>query len=201
VSSLSFPIPHVAYRRPPCVRDRPRSPPRNPPSESLSLPLILFFQFFFLFPFPFSFPLSDLTPSFSPCTVRTHLHPYRALERIQCHSQTHCARPPRTRARTLSKSRRPRSPHPMHLHCCAHFPTSSLAHAPAASTLTSYRTPRQLAALPCRPSPETRVPASVTTPVAAEQCRLPAAGPSPLIPLSKLHCPSLPLAVLPRCTC
>ena len=75
--------------------------------------------------------LSNLTPSFSPCTVRTHLHPYRALERIQCHSQTHCARPPRTRARTLSKSRRPRSPHPMHLHCCAHLPTSSLAHAPS----------------------------------------------------------------------
>jgi len=73
--------------------------------------------------------------------------------------------------------------------------------AAAASTLTSYRTPRQLAALPCRPSPETRVPASVTTPVAAEQCRLPAAGPSPLIPLSKLHYPLLPLAVLTRCTC
>ena len=99
---------------------------------NLSLFPLFFFFNFFSFPFSFFFSsLSDLTPSFSPCTACTHLHTCRALERIQCHSQTHYAKPPRTRARTLSKSRRPRSPHPMHPHCCAHLPTSSLAHAPS----------------------------------------------------------------------
>jgi len=133
VSSLSFS--YSARRVPttaaPCPTGRGRH--REIRRANLSLfPLFFFFNFFSSFPFSFFFSsLSDLTPSFSPCTVRTHLHPYRALERIQCHSQTHCARPPRTRARTLSKSRRPRSPHPMHLHCCAHLPTSSLAHAPS----------------------------------------------------------------------
>ena len=138
MSSLSFSysarrVPTTAAPRPTSACARPAAVAAAKSAERISLSSpYSFFSIFFSFPFSFFFSsLSNLTPSFSPCTVRTHLHPYRALERIQCHSQTHCARPPRTRARTLSKSRRPRSPHPMHLHCCAHFPTSSLAHAPS----------------------------------------------------------------------
>ena len=140
MSSLSFSysahrVPTTAAPRPTSACARPAAVAAAKSAERISLSSpYSFFSIFFSFPFSFFFSslsLSDLTPSFSPCTVNTHLHTYRALERIQCHSQTHCARPPRTRARTLSKSRRPRSPHPMHLHCCAHLPTSSLAHAPS----------------------------------------------------------------------